>query len=364
MNVMQKVLVNNVIPGSIISRDVYSKDGIILVSRGVAFREHFVKHFNEAGVKEIFVEENGQMTKDTMNHIRKSLHINDIVHEKTISQAQTQIKKTMIKISAAGSVNIARIGKLVEEIIDQLLEKQEFVFALSQLRSVDDYTYRHSVNVGVLSLVIGIDMSLDRDALRNLGIGAILHDIGKAVVPEDILKKPSSLTKEEFAEIKKHTDYGYEILKRTDVAEEAAQIALNHHEKYDGTGYQKGLKGTNIPLFSRIVAIADAYDAMSNDRVYQKKLSPDKVFKEITHLGDKHFDCEIMEKFARHLSIYPTGTGVILNTNHRGIVLRQNKLYPESPVVRVFRDERKDIRNLYVDIDLSITKHLYIANTF
>lgn len=361
---MEKTLINDVIPGAIIAKDVYSGDGVVLVSKGVVFREHFVKRFNEAGVREIFIEEDGQMTKETVSNIRKCLHINDVIHEKTRTQAQAQIKKTMVKLSTVGYISINKISKIVEEIIEQLLEKKEFVFALSQLRSVDDYTYKHSVNVGVLSLIIGIDLNLDKDSLKNLGIGAILHDIGKAVIPEDILKKPSSLTHEEFSEIKKHTEYGYEILRQTDVTEEAAQIALYHHEKYDGTGYRKGLKGNNIPLFSRIVAIADVYDAMSNDRVYQKKLSPDKVFKEITHLGDTHFDCEIMEKFARHLSIYPTGTGVILNTDHRGIVISQNKLYPESPVVRVFKDERNDIRNLYVDIDLSSTKHLYIKDTF
>lgn len=361
---MQKVLINKIMPGSTIARDVYSEDGILLVSKGVAFRDYFVTRFKDAGVREIFIEESGEMSRDTVDTIRRKLKIKDVINEKTRMQAQTQVKKTMFSFKAVGHFDISKIAGLVDEIIQQLLDKKDIVFALSQMRSIDDYTYRHSVNVSVLSLIIGIDMELDKDSLRNLGLGAILHDIGKVVVPEDILKKPSKLTSEEYEEIKKHTEYGYEILRQTNVNEEAAQIALYHHEKYDGTGYVKGLKSSSIPLFSRIVTIADVYDAMSNDRVYQKRLPHDRIFREITHLGDKQFDSDIMERFAKHLSIYPTGTGVILNSEHRGIVLKQNKLYPESPVVRIFKEHRKDIRDLYVDIDLSTTKELYIKSTF
>jgi len=218
--------------------------------------------------------------------------------------------------------------------------------------------------VGVLSLMIGIDMGLDKAALKQLGTGAMLHDIGKTMISEDIIKKPSKLTREEFAEVKKHTEYGYEMLRHTDISEEAAQIALFHHEKYDGSGYAKGLKGEAIPLFSRIVSVADAYDAMSNDRVYQKKISHDKVFREITNLGNIHFDKEIMEKFARHLNIYPTGSGIILNSGQRGIVLDQNNLYPESPLVRIFTPEHRNIKKLFYDIDLSIYREFYITDTF
>lgn len=361
---MQKHFIGRVMPGSIIAEDIYGSDGVLLIKKGSIFREQYIPRFIDAGVQEIFVEDNGSMTPETVNTIRKSLNIQDVVHEKTRTHAQNQIKKTMLRFKSVTNTDIARIGQLVEDMIEQLLDKKDFVFALSQLRSVDDYTYQHSVNVGVLALIIGIDLGLNREQLKNLGMGAMLHDIGKIMVPEDIIKKPAKLTSEEFKEVKKHTEYGYEILIQTSIPDEAALIALHHHEKYDGTGYCRGLSKANIPLYARIVSVADVYDAMSNDRVYQRKSAPDKVFREITHLGDKHFDTEIMETFAKHINIYPTGTGIVLNTGHRGIVLYQNRLYPESPIVRIFLPKEKNPKRLYFDLDLSVNTKWRIAETF
>jgi len=361
---MQKTYLSAVTPGAIIAKDVYGMDGVLLVSKGSTFKEHYTSRFKEQGVTSLFIKEKDAETEEAIKEVQRSMQIGDVIHEKTRNQAISQVKQTMVRFGQSSGINIKEISKLVEEMIEQLLENRDFVFALSQIRSIDDYTYHHSVNVGVLSLIMGIDMNLDQDDLKKLGIGAILHDIGKIMIAEAILKKPGRLSKEEFAEIKKHPLYGYEILKQAGINEESAKIALHHHEKYDGTGYNEGLKSDKIPLFSRIVAVADVYDAISNDRIYQKRLTHDKVYSEITHLGDKHFDKNIMEKFARHLSIYPNGTGIILNTNHKGVVLSQNNLYPESPNVRIFKNDRKDIKNLYVDIDLSLMPHLYIKSTF
>lgn len=361
---MQKLFIGGIIPGSIIARDVYDSDGILLIKKGSVFREHYISRFVDAGVQEIFIEDDGSLSPESVNQIRQSLNIQDVIHDKTRTHAQSQIKKTIEKFKTVSNSDIQKISQLVEEMIEQILEKKDFVFALSQLRSVDDYTYQHSVNVGVLALIIGLDLGINRESLLTLGTGAMLHDIGKIMISEDILKKPAKLTSEEFTEVKKHTEYGYDILKQTNISEEAALIALHHHEKYDGSGYNGNLLGTQIPLFARIVAVADVYDAMSNDRVYQRKSKPDKVFREITHLGNRHFDREIMETFAKHINLYPTGTGVILNSGHRGIVLEQNRLYPESPIVRIFIPKEQRSKFKYVDLDLSDSRKWYITDTF
>lgn len=361
---MQKIYLNGVAPGAVIAQDLYGNDGVLLIKKGTAFREQFTPRFQEAGIKEIYIEANGEMSPASNERIRTSLNLQDIIHEKTRSHAHAHIRKTMLRLKSMTNEDVHRISQIIDEMIEQLLEQKDFVFALSQLRSVDDYTYHHSVNVGVLSLMIGIDLNLTKEQLQQLGIGAILHDIGKIMISEDIIKKPAKLTPAEYEEVKKHTVYGYEILRQTNMSEESALIALHHHEKFDGSGYCYGLQKTKIPLFARIVAVADVYDAMSHDRVYQKKSNPDRVYREITHLGEKHFDTRIMETFARHICIYPTGTGIILNSGHRGIVLHQNKLYPESPIVRIFTPHEKDIKRLYLDIDLSINTDFRIIDTY
>jgi HD-GYP domain-containing protein (c-di-GMP phosphodiesterase class II) len=142
-----------------------------------------------------------------------------------------------------------------------------------------------------------------------LGVGALLHDIGKLKIPEEILKKPSQLTVEEFEEIKKHTTYGYEILKNFEnISMESAFIALGHHERFDGSGYPLQLRGENIYQFARIVAVADVYDALTSDRVYRKKLKPHESVEYITSLGTDHFDKEIVDNFIKHIAVYQLGT--------------------------------------------------------
>ncbi len=361
---MEKTYLSAVPSGAVIGKDVYGMDGVLLIPKGATFKDHYTQSFRNKGVTSLFVDKSGSLKKDTIEEIRASMEISDIIHDKTRTQAINQVKKTIVNFSCASGINISKLSKIVSDMIEQILEKKDFVFALSQLRSIDDYTYKHSVNVGVISLLIGTDLKLDSKALMDLGIGAILHDIGKVLISEDILKKPTKLTYEEFQEIKKHPQYGYDILKQSNVSEDAAQIALYHHEKVNGTGYTSGLKSSDIPLFSRIVAIADVYDAMSNDRIYQKKKTPDIVYSEITHASNTHFDSNIMETFCKHLSIYPNGTGIVLNTNHKGMVLSQNRMYPESPVVRIFKNDRSDLSKLYVDIDLSLSSNLFIKNAF
>lgn len=352
---MQKIFIESVEQGSIIAKDIINDDGRILLSKGTVFKDNLIKRLENAGISEVFIEDPKKLV---------GLHIDDVIFEKTRSQARSQVKKTMVKFNTMCHINIDKINAIVDDIMNQLLSKKDIVLTLSQIRSIDDYTYEHSVNVCVLSLIVGIDLNLEKDMLKKLGVGALLHDIGKVGVSESILKKPSKLTCEEFDEIKKHTQYGYDILSKTDVSEESALIALYHHEKFDGSGYNTGLKGGNIPLFSRIVAIADVYDAISNNRVYRNAMKPNDVYRYIAKLGNSHFDTEIMEKFVRHLSLYPNGTGVVLNTNHKGVVIGQNKLFPESPIVRFFKKDSNGIKKLYVDVDLSLTKYLYIKDTF
>ncbi len=328
---MEKTALEKVRDGAVFAKDVYAIDGKLLVKKGTPYREPFSDRFREYGVREVFIEKtegkphddshgksHGSVHKTPLT-LHKSYNIHDVINDKTRMHASNQMNKTLSRIGSVSNANIRKVRRLVESMIEELLEKKDFVFALTQMRSVDDYTYQHSVNVGVLSLMIGIDLALDKESLKALGTGAILHDIGKIMIPEEIIKKPSKLTRDEYTEVRRHTDYGYEMLRHTDISEEAALIALYHHEKFDGSGYARGLKCRDIPLFSRIVAVADVYDAMSIDRVYQKKVPHATVYKEITHQGNRHFDPQIMEVFARHLHIYPNGSGVILNTGQRGL---------------------------------------------
>lgn len=361
---MQRTLIEELKPGVIIAKDVHNSKGIMLAPKGAVFGADLIKHAENSGIKEIYVEDDEQAEQSAIISFQKSLNVDGVICENTKVQALKQIKKTMLKFNSIGKIQFDKIKFIIDNIIEQLLSKKDIILTLSRLRSIDNYTYEHSLNVCVLSLILGIDLNMDKQMLKILGMGSIMHDVGKLLVPEDILKKPSQLTGMEFEEIKKHTDYGYAILLNSNISEEAAAIALNHHEKYDGSGYNRKLSGEDIPVLSRIVAVADVYDAMSNDRVYKKRMQPDLVYKEIACQSGRHFDASITERLIRHLSIYPLGSGVILNTNHKGVVIAQNNFLPESPIIRVFKKDHRSSKYVGVDINLSQTKHLYIKGTF
>jgi putative nucleotidyltransferase with HDIG domain len=365
---VQKVTINNIVPGAVVAKPIYNEDGVLIVPNGMILHEKGVKKLMDLGVHEAFIVYPESETSKILDLYEESPHIDDIIYQKTRVQAKKLIKKAMDKMLPEKSIDIYRISKTVDEIIDQLLSTKDIVLTLSRLRNIDDYTYEHCVNVCVVSLVIGMDMNLQAPEMKQLGTGALLHDVGKVYIPEEVLKKPSKLSPDEYNEVKSHTDIGYKILVKSGVSEEAAQIALFHHEKYDGSGYNRSLRGKEIPLLSRIVTIADSYDAMSNDRVYRKKLPPDKVYKEIASLSGCHFDYDIAERFLRRIDLFPIGTGVILNTKHKGVVVAENKLLPQSPVIRIFRDDsdprNENVSTNYIDIDLSKTKYLFIIDTF
>jgi HD-GYP domain-containing protein (c-di-GMP phosphodiesterase class II) len=215
----------------------------------------------------------------------------------------------------------------------------------------------------VLSLITGIGLGYNPLRLKDLGTGALLHDIGKLRIPGEILKKPSQLTVEEFEEIKRHTVYGYEILKDNQkVSMISAFIAFGHHERYDGSGYPLQLRGENIHQCARIVAAADVFDALSSDRVYRKKLRTHEVIEYIISLGSRHFDPEIVRSFIKYIAIYPVGTGVMLSTGERGQVVRVNKAVPTKPVVRVVFDSANERVDNSPEIDLSKDQGIYIVD--
>ena len=196
----------------------------------------------------------------------------------------------MDSIRYGNSLNVMPVRNSVCKMIDELMDVSDTMVNLQDLKSNDQYTFSHSVNVCVLSLITGISMKYGEEKLRELGIGAMLHDVGKTRIPSEILNKPGSLTAEEFDIIKKHTSYGYELLKKSkELSTYASYIALTHHERYDGEGYPLGLRGEELHEFARIVSIADVYDAITSDRVYKKRSNINEAVEYFVELINEGF---------------------------------------------------------------------------
>jgi HD-GYP domain-containing protein (c-di-GMP phosphodiesterase class II) len=350
---MRRVNIDSIQFGVKLARTIFNSDGGVLLTKGVELKEPFIEKLRKHGVSEVYLEDD----------LSEGVQVKDVVQDQTRSEAVVLAKRTMQNYNFTSSVDVENVKKIVNGIIDELLGNDDILYNLSEIKSVDDYTFEHSVNVCILSLITGIGLGFDISRLRELGVGAMLHDIGKLCIPQEILKKPSQLTVDEFEEIKKHTIFGYEILKKSEkVSLVSAYIAFGHHERFDGSGYPLQLKNENIQLCARIVAVADVYDALTSDRVYRKKLKPNEVYEYITSLGANHFDPRVIENFVKYVTIYPVGTGVLLNTRERALVVRHNKNLPTRPVVRIIYDEKMKRHAILKEIDLSEQTNIFIVD--
>ncbi len=352
---MRRIALEKIVPGSILAKTVFDEDGRVLLNRGVELNEFYFIRLKENGFTELYIED----------EISEGIYINDVICEETRVSARVQIKKLMKSYGTVQTaMHMGAMNKTLEKIVDELFHSKDMIVNLTDIKSMDDYTFEHCVNVCVLSIIIGIRMGYNKFRLKELGMGALLHDIGKLRVPEQILKKPSQLTEKEFEEIKKHAGCGYEILKKyNSISVVSACIALTHHERFDGSGYPLGLKGENIHECARIVAVADVYDALTSDRVYRNRLKSHEVIEYITTVAASHFDKNIVEHFVKSIAKYPAGTGVILNTGEKGLVVSTGNQNSSKPVVRVIYDQKGNKLNRYYEIDLSEEGNLCVAET-
>ena len=341
---MRRVSLDKVRAGAILAKTIMSLDGKVLLAAGMEITEEYKRKLQANRISEIYIED----------EISKDIQVPEVVREEIVYEAKQMVKAMMTKPSVKTSIDGRKVMEIVDKIISSILANKDIIANLCDIRSVDDYTFSHSVNVCILSLIIGIGLGYSGDRLRELGVGSILHDIGKVMVPNDILKKPYQLTSEEFEEIKKHTYYGYEILKNTSgISMTASYIALEHHERIDGSGYPYQLKDDNIHKAARIVAVSDVYDALTSDRIYRKKLMPHEVIDYITSLGSHHFDQEVVDVFIRFIAYYPVGTAVILNTGEKGLVSKYNKRFPTRSTVRVVMGKDGKMLSKQRELDLA-----------
>ncbi|HKL76278.1 MAG TPA: HD-GYP domain-containing protein [Halanaerobiales bacterium] len=215
-------------------------------------------------------------------------------------------------------------------------DESEMIDLLTKVREVDQYTYCHLLNVGVLAYMFGNWLKFDKERTFRLTEAGLMHDLGKAKIADEILNKPSELTSEEYEKMKKHSIYGYEMAQNAKhVAAETAQGILTHHERYNGNGYPLKLKGKDIPLFGRIIAIVDTFDALTANRIYQPESTPFeaiKLFREET-FGD--FDYDLLNIFLDKMPNYFVNEKVILNNGKEAEIVFINPRHQDKPIIRV-----------------------------
>jgi putative nucleotidyltransferase with HDIG domain len=242
----------------------------------------------------------------------------------------------------------------VEKMVDSIFRQQDALIPLARLKTHDEYTFQHSVSVCALMVAFARGLKLSRDIIKEIAIGALLHDVGKAKVPDSILNKPAKLTDAEFTKMKSHVVQSIIILQNTPgISQIALDVAGQHHERFDGTGYPNKLKGDEISLYGQMGAIVDVYDAITSERVYHKGMPPTEALKKLLEWSKFHFNPEMVQTFIRTLGIYPSGSLVRLNSNRLGIVLEQHAEKMLQPRIKVFYHAEKHYYLPPEEIDLA-----------
>lgn len=355
---MRKIYFNFVKPGMTVGYPVYNSRGELLINGGIVLTRRVIEKLSQHGVPALYIEDD----------LFKDVEIKDVLDLRTRVEAVNLVRSVFSRNYAPkiSSDDTDSFKGVVSKMMRQLLKNRAIMVDLVDIRCLDDYLFSHCVNVCVLSLVTAIHLGYDETTLSILGMGAILHDMGKTMIPKDILDKPGKLTDEEYEIVKMHPLHGYELLRNSKppVNNLSALLSLQHHERFNGEGYPAGLSKEEIHNLSQIVGMADMFDAMTSDRVYRRGYLPGEVWEMLAAGGDYIFKYELIQAFLYNVAPYSSGSVVRLGSNEIGIVIETRKGLPLHPRLKIISDSNGIFLKKPIFIELWERPELSIKKVF
>lgn len=342
------------IVGKMLADDVYNRNGLLLLSHGTVLSQADIYLLQGHGIEEVELDVASELKKlgpptehtETINAQVKELLSHSPEAAYRYNEAMEQTKTLFGKITEVFIPPLEQFTQAFFPLLDQVLKQTGIFYPIYLVEGSENYTYRHSINVGILSALIAKLMKRTRDEIILMGQAGLLHDVGKMLIPQDILMKPDNLTDEEFDLMKLHTVYGYRLLQKMEGTHEVIiQTALLHHERRDGSGYPEGRSGHYIPIEAQIVAIADMFDAICSDRIYKSRKSPydaAQILWKATCSGQ--LNAEIVTRFINYIALLYVGQRALLSNGDIVEIVLIHTDEPMRPLVRkddVYLDLRK-----------------------
>lgn len=342
---MRYLAINLVQEGMRISKDIYNEHGAVLLSKNSELTRSMIEKLEYLGYKGLLIDDGQSEDLEyqenfVSNEVRISLarRLNSVL---TVDNDEKTLSK-----------EIENLQTIISELVDEILSKRELNLNLLELKMFDSYTYFHSVNVAIISLAIAYHLKLSRMDMLIVGTAALLHDIGKIFVGAHLLNKPARFTEDEYEIIKTHCQKGYDILSvGNNLSIKIAEAVLSHHEHYDGTGYPNGIKGEEINLFSRIICIADVYDALTSNRPYRKGSSVMEAIEYIMANSGTLFDTRLVKIFTSRVYPYPVGASVKLSNGEMAVVVSNNREFCLRPKLKIISNKGHRIVDMLFDRD-------------
>ena len=319
--------------GMALANNVYDNAGRLLLKAGSELNAYAIEKIKKLGYVGLYVYGNNKIPWNT-----------PLISEEFRNRIIQSLKKT----------DIQECRKHAEYIVEQMIGQKNVILESFHLSTAQNYTYSHSVNVCISSVVIGIGLELSRKELEQLAFSALLHDIGKLLIDAEILDKPGKLTEEEYEEMKRHAEYGYRLLKNNrDISSTTKMGVYEHHENEDGSGYPRGLTAERIHTFAKIIHVADVFDALTAKRCYKEAMNPADAVEYLMAHTYRMFQADIVRIFLQYVALYPLGSTVTLSDGRSAVIAQNNPSCLLRPTV-VTEDEER--------INLLEVKNLTITN--
>ena len=313
--------------GMMLGQDIVDGTGRMLLSKELFLNQEYILSLTEMGFAGAYINDK----------FSEGVEIIQVIQPEIKREALGIVSTLFIDKGSSATQNC--VDEIVMKVVEQILDNSSVMCNLLDLKKYDDYTYFHSINVAVLSAMIGVAMKMEFEELKALTTSAMLHDVGKRFIPIEILGAERALTSEERKVIQEHPRQGCEFLKEHyNYSDHIYEGVMGHHEWYDGTGYPQGIAGDEIPLFGKIIKLVDVYDALTSKRPYHEAQTPSDAVEYLMAMNGIEFDPEVLVIFLRKVAVYPLGCMVELSNGQQGIVVENFGNFILRPKVKLLKD--------------------------
>lgn len=352
---MRLVKLDHCQSGIKLGRSIYSEKGKILLTKGSELTGSFIKRLKNLNIYTVYIEDKASEGIDIVESIPVELlnEATNVITEGLETIADLNGTKPTLQAMIETDKTVRTFQNIFKEIMSSLTDNPTVLNLLATTKIHENHVYTHSLHVTIYSCQLAIKNGLPTKQIEEIGLGALLHDLGKIFLPPEILNKPGKLNEEEFKHMKAHSELGFDILRNVhEIPLVVAHCALQHHERIDGKGYPRGIKGNQIHPYAKILSVADVFDAVTSHRVYRPAMLPHQGMELLYSGSGTQFDTKQLRLFKNCIAIYPQGLTVKLNDGRVGIVTKYHFHSVGRPVIRIIKDEEGQDVSPY-EIDLS-----------